>query len=342
MEPVSYTDLLAGAPIKPVQIAMIEQQDALRSVRALGTHNQAMIDSLGLQLKQDDLEWREIDPVDVVEIAPMKFLLADGYHRVAAFQAANVKTIRARIVQGGVFEATLIAAGRVLEVDESKKTPTTSDDRTASVQALLALDDTLSNRQIAKMLRLHHPQVARIRKRLGLESEHDNFQPPVQNEPDNEEDDIFDFDDTPTPESDEIAEPADEWDEEPVSTVDGSEEQGIGFGVDRYGEPYPHAEARDSVELGARKYRNLLINHIDNATRGLAELTDEHASAHLNHRKLADLLRQAREYAKAAIPHAVYVFDPNSEPTTDTDKLCRECGYVTKPQYDSMNKHRKE
>lgn len=338
----SWKDLLAGAQVKPIQISTIERTDALRGVRANGTHNHALIDSLARALKEGEVEWRDIEPIDVVRLGEQRYLLADGYHRVAALEAALVKTVRARIVDGDEWDAAVIAGGRIIEIDESVKTPTSEADRDASVMTLVNMKPDISNREVGRLLNLSHRTVGKIRKRLGIPSDHVSPKPPeVKKDPD---DDIFDFDDTPA--SEEVEEPPFVPNTEPewygVKGREEGESKGLGFGVDLYGEPFPSAECRDAVEKGAARFREMLINHLDNAARGLGQLADDRVSAHLNQKKLMDLIRQCREYAKAGIPHAVYVFDPNTEPTTPTDRVAREVGFVTKSQYESMNRHARE
>lgn len=139
---------------KTLQIASI-RRDANTQVRA-------KLDKATVKSYADVLD--RLPPVTVFEIEPNAYTLADGFHRVAAFEAKGIKEIEAEVRAGTMNDAREYAA--IANTRAGK--PLNAQDRASAVRMLADIHPTKSQVEIADMLSMSNTFVSRM---LGVFAE---------------------------------------------------------------------------------------------------------------------------------------------------------------------------
>lgn len=117
----------------------------------------------------------ESRPVDVFEVVPGKYILVDGFHRIAAFRKAGKTAVPATVHQGSMSDAVAFAAHANVEHTALK---VTMEDRKKAARMLL--DDPelfkMSSNALGKMCDLSAPTFTKIRFAYCQET---GIEPPV-------------------------------------------------------------------------------------------------------------------------------------------------------------------
>jgi hypothetical protein len=103
----------------------------------------------------------DLPPVTVFDVDG-QWLLADGFHRHAAFVSQNRPKIPAQVLAGSYNEALIFAAGANL----THGLPLRRQERRRAVEIRLRLDPERSDRQLARELGVSRDLVARVRNDL--------------------------------------------------------------------------------------------------------------------------------------------------------------------------------
>ena len=103
----------------------------------------------------------DLPPVTVFDVDG-QWLLADGFHRHAAFIARNRPKIPSKVVEGSYAEALQFAAGANL----THGLPLRRQERRRAVEVRLRVDPDRSDRQLARELGVSRDLVARVRHDL--------------------------------------------------------------------------------------------------------------------------------------------------------------------------------
>jgi len=103
-------------------------------------------------------------PIDLFRNGPPGFhILADGYHRVRAFQRARKKVIRAIIHEGGQLEALRFA----LAANTQHGIRRTNADKKVCIRIALENFPDQSDRAIAALCKVSHPTIKTVRDELA-------------------------------------------------------------------------------------------------------------------------------------------------------------------------------
>lgn len=109
----------------------------------------------------------EFEPVQVVYDGN-RYILVDGFHRLFASRRNNELTIAAKVENGTLRDAIMIA----LSANATHGLPRTMEDKRRSVLKALSYPEWcgLPSRQIAELCAVSHSTVNRIREELGLKT----------------------------------------------------------------------------------------------------------------------------------------------------------------------------
>lgn len=152
------TDAAATTTIEQVPIAAIERDPELNP--RSGGVSKSVVKEYAEAMKQG----KTLPPVVVFRSAKNKgFLLADGWHRVAASELAERTEISAEIREGGRREALLFAVG----ANASHGLRRTNADKRHAVALLLAAFPKKSDRWLGECCGVDHKTVARVRQQPG-------------------------------------------------------------------------------------------------------------------------------------------------------------------------------
>lgn len=130
--------------------------------RDANTQVRAKLDKATVKSYADVLD--RLPPVTVFEIEPNAYTLADGFHRVAAFEARGIKEIEAEVRAGTMNDAREYAA--IANTRAGK--PLNAQDRASAVRMLADIHPTKSQVEIADMLSMSKSFVSRM---LGVDAE---------------------------------------------------------------------------------------------------------------------------------------------------------------------------
>lgn len=131
-----------------------------------GTQPRTKIDLQHIKRLEEQMEdGQEIEPV-VVFYDGESYWLADGFHRCHAHRNLEIPTIRAIIYQGSRRDAILYSVGA--NADHKPALPRSRADKRRAVLTLLNDPEwkQWSDRAIAKMCKVHHQMVGRLRTSL--------------------------------------------------------------------------------------------------------------------------------------------------------------------------------
>lgn len=142
--------------------------------RDANTQVRAKLDQATVKSYADVLD--RLPPVTVFEIEPDAYTLADGFHRVAAFEAKGIKEIEAEVRAGTLDDAREYAA--IANTRAGK--PLSAQDRASAVRMLADIHPTKGQVELADMLSMSPSFVSRM---LGVFAER-RAQPDIANLPD--------------------------------------------------------------------------------------------------------------------------------------------------------------
>lgn len=339
-------------------IAALVPSDDLRLARALGTHNRKLIDSIREQIESGEIKPSDLDPLDIVKVGN-QLLIADGYHRYESMKAAGVKAAHVRVVEGTKQDAAVVAAGRVLEVDSSRKTETTKEDRYAAILvARSALGEEVSNRRLARILGIGHQTVSRALAHFegdGSDAVRDAPEAPADpeavEEPSDaagpaEDDDSGRWSGVAEEMEDESPEAADRRFEPKAVKVEDDEEEDQPVRVeaepeiqtDRFGVEFPSEIARVALTEGVERFDSLLVQ-LTSIRRVIGELAGGEAGAYLDEERIARHIDSIRAAVKSAKPYCVFVQPEGEDMEGEQYEIALKAGYITLGQHDSMRSH---
>jgi len=131
-----------------------------------GTQSRVQLDWVAVSEYADAMREEASFPPVIVFYDGNKYWLADGFHRVKAAEKAGLDRIAADVRQGGRREALLHSVGA--NADHGVRR--TNKDKRRSVEMVLeeVKDDPtpLSNREIARLCRVHNSTVDRARQSI--------------------------------------------------------------------------------------------------------------------------------------------------------------------------------
>lgn len=116
----------------------------------------------------EDIKQGDTFPPVILYYDGEEYWLADGFHRVRAFEAAGTKKVTAEVCLGTQRDAVLYAVG----ANAAHGLRRTNADKRRAVERLLRDNEwsKWSSREIARKCLVHHDTVSRIRKELEPES----------------------------------------------------------------------------------------------------------------------------------------------------------------------------
>lgn len=148
----------AEKTIQRILIASLKREDAVQS-RA--RTNQLVINEYRAILIDGEALF---PPIDVFYDGSV-YRVADGIHRLIAANEAGQLDIECKIHQGGLKEAIIFAAG----ANSRHGLKRTSEDVEKAIEMIINLQDGVkrSERDIAKIIGIHHSRVNRFRRKLS-------------------------------------------------------------------------------------------------------------------------------------------------------------------------------
>jgi hypothetical protein len=147
------------------KLILLEKVEIDRSTQARVKLDPQHVERLHDEVLAQDKDFKE--PIEVYDDG-WKYWLADGFHRVKAYQKAGREKVSALVREGTHRDAMIHAAGANAE----HGLPRTTKDKRRAVQLLLKDDEIakLSNRTIASLARCSANTVGTIKEEMGLDS----------------------------------------------------------------------------------------------------------------------------------------------------------------------------
>lgn len=242
-----------------------------------------------------------------------KYVVVDGFHRVAAATLNKAKTLNAHVFDGKLTDAVHIATGA--NVDHGLRR--TNEDKRRSVIMAIQLDKMLqqarSDRQIADHVSVHHSTVSEIRheiegtqpKKKKAKGGTDQSQPPAVSETDTDY---------------------------PVNNpIDDPESLEVGM-LDEEGILIESAEVRDA--LRRRGDFDRILDDIASASREMKVLAETPTGAELKAQQIDNDLKGAAMAIKFARPYTTCAYGPGC---VKTCKACKGRHWITKAIWDRLD-----